>query len=357
MNARTGPSVLLLSAFLLALPAASAQHDHGAGKLDRATCFFMSDPGSLDLGIPNGSSDQSVQINTGAGVRMNSLGKWSSPPFAADMDYPSGDVNFSVWIRGSGRIQKGTEIHAYFGVNDQQGTSMVMSETAVLSSTPTEVKGSGKQPLTMKKGDSLSVWFYAVESGSGGALLYGSAAHPSYVALGLAPVNISATASKAAGNFVRLTGTVDHLLGMKEVVSVESLLEGPFPKEDLAKTDPSLHYDMFGMSFGKSSKTVVDPSDDGGANIDWKWCYAGAKIRNGYYFVVIRVVDAQNMSWFGYSEPISLSPAPPGTTLDAGTAALIAVVALAAVAGSVITHKRFSGRLRRKRRDATGPSA
>src|SRR4030067_2389332 len=109
---------------------------------------------------------------------------------------------------------------------------------------------------------------------------------------------------------------------------------------------------MPGMSFGKGSKMVVEPSAEGGANIAWKWSYTGAKITSGYYYVVIRVVDARNMSWFNASEPITLSPAPSKTMLDGGTAGLVAVAALRAVAGTVLVYKKFTGRLRRRRQDA-----
>lgn len=354
MNARSVATAMLLLAVLLSAPAAIADHNHGSGKLATATYFFISGQTSLGLGIPNGSSDQSVPIGMGAGMMMRSLGKWSSPPFEVEMDYQSGDVNFSVWVQGSGRFQTGTQLHAYFGVNDQQGSAMVMSDTAPLTGTAVEFKGSGKQPLTVKKGDSLSVWFYAVESGSGGALVYGSSQHPSYVAVGVAPVNITANASRATGNLMRLTGSVEHLLGMNEIASVEARLVGPFYEQDLGTTDPTMHYDMSGMSFGKSAKMTVDPSGEGSANISWKWDYTGARITTGIYYIIVKVVDAQNQSWYGASQPVRLSPASPASLFDGGNPPIIAALAIAAVAGGVAAFLKFSGRLQRKPRSAGG---
>lgn len=201
------PSRFLLPALLALLlmpPPALAAPSADACKDDAPVDLFLSGGNALTTGTPaEGSAPFPAQAKFSVAL-VWLVGTWNSPPVAAPLKF-SGNVNFSVWAQSSGALQLSTRFQVFFGVNDVRGATAYTTDTQRLGSTPKELKGTAAGvSLTLNPGDTIGMWIYVAERGSGGSVVFGGAT-PSRMTLALSPLNLSLQVSGRPGE-LRISG-------------------------------------------------------------------------------------------------------------------------------------------------------
>jgi cytochrome c-type biogenesis protein len=276
-----------------------AEHNHSAAVMsENTTKLYLMDGDLLSQKIPISSQDSSVKILPSAGALMKFLGKWQSKKVNKPIEFEGG-VSFSVWAVGDKGPQRNTQFHIYFGVNDNQNQDMVMSESKMLSSSPQEFSGSGKQKLTLNKGDAFSIWLYVMEMGNGGSVLYGSYSHPSHIMLEMQSIKLSLVVSKSGESKLETHGTLVPLWSQDDVAKVEIRVLGPFPSGN--QDDVLSHYDH--LKVKSASKDEIHTSVSGSTiNIHWEWDYSKDKVKDGFYYVVLKVTDSGGAVHYTYKE-------------------------------------------------------
>lgn len=281
------------------LPVGGDEHNHNNTTMaDNSTKLYLADGGVLSQKTPASGTDSSSKILPAAGVSMKLLGKWQSKPVGDSVNV-DGSAGFSVWAVADSPIQKSTQFHAIFGVNDNQNQDMIMSESKMLSSSPQEFSGSGKQKLVLNKGDAFSIWLYVMEMGSGGSVLYGSSSHPSHIMLEMQAIKSSLVISKSGESKLEAHGTLVPLWSPDDVAGIDIRVLGPFPSGN--QDDVLSHYDH--LKVKSAGKNEIHTSVSGSTiNFHWEWDYGKDSVKDGFYYVVLKVTDSGGVSRYDYKE-------------------------------------------------------
>ena len=336
---------LLIGAMLvlLALPSSVAMAPAAQACADNApTDLYLSTGNALTTGTPaEGSAAFPAQAKFSVAL-VWLVGTWNSPPVAASASF-SGNINFSVWAQSSGTLQVSTRFQVFFGVNDVRGATAYTTDTQRLGSTPKELKGTASGvSLTVNAGDTIGMWIYVAERGSGGSVVYGGAC-PSRMTLALSPLSIGLEVSSRPGE-LRISGGASDIWGVRDISELQLAVLGPFSTADESACGRDLLANRTKVvkSVGLDQLSTDETETD--INFTYTWKYDPASIAAGQYMVVV-VVDTLSNASLDASSWMGLRPSGGGFSL--GGSSLIVVGAFAVViAGCVaaVFLYRRSGR-------------
>jgi len=342
MRIMPGALVLALLA-LLALPLAGAAAPEAAACPDNAPVdLYLSGGNALTTSTPaEGSAPFPAQAKFSVAL-VWLVGTWNSPPVAVPLSY-GGNINFSIWAQSSGAIQLSTRFQVFFGVNDVRGATAYTTDTARLGSTPKELKGTAAGvSLSLNSGDTIGMWIYVSERGSGGSVVFGGS-YPSRMTLALTPLNLSVDLSSRPGE-LRITGSASDIWGRTDISEMQVAVLGPFATADESACGRDLLANRTKVQKSVGLDQLSTEETDTDINFTYVWKYDPAGIAAGQYLVVV-VVDTLSNASLDASAWVGLRPSGGGFSLGGSTLLVVGAFAVMLAGGvAAVVLFRRSGR-------------
>ncbi|MBM4249173.1 MAG: redoxin domain-containing protein [Euryarchaeota archaeon] len=319
-----------------AWPAADACADNAP------TDLYLSGGNALTTGTPaEGSAPFPAQAKFSVAL-VWLVGAWSSEPVGAPLTF-GGNIDFSIWAQGSGPVQVGTRFQVYFGVNDLRGDTAYSTDSQRLSSTPKELKGTASGvSLELNTGDTITMWIYVSERGTGGSVVFGGAC-PSRMTIPLRPLEAGLEISARPGE-LRISGGVWDIWGIHDILEVTVAVLGPFPTADEAACGRELLANRTRVQKTATLEQLATDETETGLNFTYTWRYDQASVAAGQYMVVV-VVETLSNSSVDASAWTPLRPSGGGFSLGGPALLVLGGVAAACALGAVafVLYRR-SGR-------------
>ena len=343
MRALASAAALALLA-LLVLPQGSSAGPAAESCPDNAPVdLFLSSGNALATGAPSeGTAPFPAQAKLSVAL-VWLVGTWNSPPVAAATSF-GGNVNFSIWAQASGSVQLGTRFQVFFGVNDVRGETAYTTDTQRLGSAPKELKGTAAGvSLALNAGDTIGMWIYVSERGSGGSVVFGGAC-PSRMTLALRSLAVSLEEVRSRPGEMRLSGGASDIWGVRDISAIQVAVLGPFATADESACGRDLLANRTKVQKSAGMDQLSTEETETDINFTYTWRHDPSGLPAGQYLVVV-VVDTLSNASLDDSMWIGLRPSGSGFSLGGSTTVVVAALALVCIGGAAgaVLYRR-SGR-------------
>jgi len=290
MRFRKTLAVLSLLAFLVLLPGGGALEALPEACPDNAPVSLYLSDGNKLTGMLGGEGSTPFPAQAKVSVALAWLvGTWSTQPVAAPVDF-TGNVNFSIWARGAGLAQLSTRFQVYFGSNGARTGSAYSTGSGRLGSTPSEFTGTAAGvSIRLNPGDTLDLFIYVSERGSGGSVVYGGSC-PSGMSLALKPLTLNLTVESRPGE-LRVTGNATDLWGRQEIFGLSLSILGPMSRSD----DLGCGRDLVAnkthlVKTVTMDKLAVEDVSDSEIGFTYSWKFDASTVAPGLY-AAVAIID------------------------------------------------------------------
>jgi hypothetical protein len=194
--------------------------------------LYMVGDSALAPGRPTGDSDSEASFRPGVGMNPVEVGVWQSRPVEEELEM-DGRIKVSIWAAGSG-VQSSCFFGITIGVDGQSVVDTIQTQETALGGGPQEYIGEGTAKFNLTKGQSITATIKVHERGSGGAVLFGSATHSSFISFSAEPVKTATYAEEhKAGESILVRTMVKDTWGVEDIEKVEQYILGPFDSRQL----------------------------------------------------------------------------------------------------------------------------
>jgi len=344
MVSKLGRAALAMLALMILLSGASVQAAprESACPDAKSTSLYLGS-GSTLAPMPS-SSEGSLPIQASAGVALAWLvGSWSTVGMADSFNY-GGSLNFSLWAKSSTPGQLTARFQVYVGVNDARPSSPLNSDSGKLSSTPKEFIGSGDISLNAKSGDTITVWVYSSERGTGGTLLFGGN-YPSKIVMDLVPLSINLSISSRPGE-LKVSGDVSDIWGADDIDNITIAVMGPFSTPSTSTCGRDLYTaNTKVVKVATGAQITTSNENESILSFSYSWKYDAANIKTGSYAIAVMVFTRSNAT-ADVDAWMPLSPSKSGFMMGSSAVLLgviLGVVAVVLVGVSLYMYKSGKG--------------